>query len=98
MDICEMEKSGVLILMSDQKWKRAYLIIYELFVKTKSAKVLLHIFLGIGNVSNAQIQAIASKPEYAVVKPNADQLEPVSAEVIQHTREGRCSTMLDTIS
>ena len=48
----------------------------------------LHFLTGIGNVNTAQIEDMASKPEYALVRPSADDLEPLSAEVIQDTCAG----------
>ena len=53
-----------------------------------STVVSFHFLSGIGDVNNAQIEDIASKPEYALVRPSADDLEPLSAEVIQQTCAG----------
>ena len=53
-----------------------------------SSIVSLHFLTGIGNVNTAQIEDMASKPEYALVRPSADDLAPLSAEVIQDTCTG----------
>ena len=53
-----------------------------------STVVSLHFLSGIGDVNTAQIEDMASKPEYALVRPSADDLAPLSAEVIQDTCAG----------
>ena len=53
-----------------------------------STVVSLLFLSGIGDVNTAQIEDMASKPEYALVRPSADDLAPLSAEVIQQTCAG----------
>jgi len=53
-----------------------------------STVMSLHFLSGIGQVNKAQIEDMASKPEYALVRPSADDLAPLSAEVIQDTCAG----------
>ena len=50
----------------------------------------LHLYTGFGKVDETQIQAIASKPDYALIKPSADELEPLSNEILRYTCEGKC--------
>ena len=41
-------------------------------------------------MKETQIQTMASKPDYALIKPSADELEPLSTEVLRYTCEGKC--------
>ena len=51
--------------------------------------VPLHFYSGFGKVDETQIQGMASKPDYALIKPSAAELEPLSNEVLRYTCEGK---------
>ena len=40
---------------------------------------------GFGKVNEKQIEGMASKPEYALIRPSADELAAISDEVIQYS-------------
>ena len=40
---------------------------------------------------------MASKPDYALIKPSADELEPLSNEVLRYTCEGKCIIITSVI-
>ena len=50
----------------------------------------LHLYTGFGKVDETQLQTMASKPDYALIKPSAAELEPLSNEVLRYTCEGKC--------
>ena len=33
---------------------------------------------------------MASKPDYALIKPSAEELEPLSTEILRYKCEGKC--------
>ena len=45
----------------------------------------LYLRSGFGKVNKKQIQGMASKPEYALIRPSADELAAISDEVIQYS-------------
>ena len=49
----------------------------------------LHLYSGFGKVDETQIQTMASMPDYALIKPSAAELEPLSTEVLRYTCEGK---------
>ena len=76
-------------------WKLAFQMFHSPLTDTSpqyynSTMVSFHIPSGIGKVNQAQIEDIASKPEYVLIRPSARDLEPLSAEVIQHACKGTC--------
>ena len=49
-------------------------------------------------MNETQIQTMASKPDYALIKSSADELEPLSTEVLRYTCEGKCRILTFVMS
>ena len=55
------------------------------YVHHKHTITKLYLRSGFGKVNDKQIQGMASKPEYALIRPSADELAAISDEVIQYS-------------
>ena len=56
--------------------------------------ICLFVYSGIGGVNDTQIKAMASKTEFALIKPSANELHSLSDKVMNYTCEGIYSLLL----
>ena len=52
-----------------------------------SFPLYVYSFIGVGSVNTQQINAVASDPAYALIKPSVTQLGQLYSEVIKYTCE-----------